>query len=158
MSQPSQRVVSKIDEEKIKVGDLLTFVNYAKVSSVNKDSNGEVTVAAVDVDTDVVLTLKGKDLLENSLSAQQFKETKKVNKSEIAEIISSSYSKPFTVSYEKIDGSNRVLTGRLIAPEHLMGRSYVEDLSIPANQNRVRQVDHRTIEYLIVDNIKYVTK
>ena len=40
----------------------------------------------------------------------------------------------------------------------LLGRSLCEDLDLPEGRNRLREVDHRTIKYLIVDGVKYVVK
>jgi len=39
-----------------------------------------------------------------------------------------------------------------------LGRSMVEDLESSDKKNRMRQVDHRTIKWLIVDGVKYVVK
>ena len=39
----------------------------------------------------------------------------------------------------------------------MLGRSTVIDLSAKTD-NKFRQVDHRTIEWLIVKNVKYVLK
>lgn len=47
--------------------------------------------------------------------------------------------------------------GYLLETEPKMGRSQVIDLEAPAGR-RHRLVDHRTINWLILKNIKYVTK
>lgn len=57
----------------------------------------------------------------------------------------------FTVKFTKKDGSERVLRGRRISTNNL-GRSEVFDLE----ENGLRQVDHRTIQYLICKNKKYI--
>jgi hypothetical protein len=48
----------------------------------------------------------------------------------IAEILITSPNRPLTVCFTKKDGTERVLRGRWIAQEALMGRSFVEDLDI----------------------------
>jgi hypothetical protein len=48
-----------------------------------------------------------------------------------------------------------VLRGRLVEPNGLLGRSLCEDLELPEGQNRLREVDHRTIKYLVVDGVRY---
>ena len=53
-----------------------------------------------------------------------------------------------------VEGETECITGHLIESENLLGRSVVIDLNAPATNN-VRQVDHRTIEYIIFRNVKY---
>lgn len=143
------------DPNKIKPGDLMAVIHYVKVKSVNASI---YQFLADDVDQDTRgMKVCGKDLLERAYSADQYTEEKKVGKIEAAETLVASVNRPFTVAFEKSDGKERVLRGRLIKPEPLLGRSMVEDLDEPAN-NRVRQVDHRTIKWLIVENVKYVVK
>jgi len=45
----------------------------------------------------------------------------------------------------------------LVNSEGTLGRSTVIDLS-SKHENKFRQVDHRTINYLIINNTKYVLK
>lgn len=49
------------------------------------------------------------------------------------------------------------ITGHLVKVENNLGRSTVIDLTAKG-ENRFRQVDHRTIEWLIFKNVKYVLK
>ncbi len=142
------------DPKKIKVGDLMAIMHYVKVKTVNHATN---ELLADDMDQVSTMKISGKDLLENSFSADQFAEEKKVGKIQAAEALVNSINRPFTVSFEKADGSERILRGRLVQSESLLGRSMVEDLDAPKD-NRVRQVDHRTIKWLIVDNVKYIVK
>ena len=58
----------------------------------------------------------------------------------------------------KQDGTERTLRGKLVKPEPLLGRSMVEDLDSDDKKNRLRQVDHRTINWLVVDGVKYTVK
>ena len=53
-----------------------------------------------------------------------------------------------------IEGELCEITGHLIDSENNMGRSTVIDLNAPI-YNNFRQVDHRTIEYIIYKNVKY---
>lgn len=147
--------MATIDTNKIKSGDLMAVIHYVKVKMVYPST---YEFLADDVDQDKRgLRVCGKDLLERLYSADQFAEEKKVGKLEAAETLINSINRPFTVAFEKADGQERVLRGRLIKPEPLLGRSMVEDLDAQSG-NRVRQVDHRTIKWLIVDNIKYIVK
>jgi hypothetical protein len=52
------------------------------------------------------------------------------------------------------DNDSTVITGHLISCENSLGRSVIVDLNAPANNN-IRQVDHRTIEWIIYKNVKY---
>lgn len=53
-----------------------------------------------------------------------------------------------------VEGESCVLTGHLVKSEQHMGRSLVIDLNAPAGFN-FRQVDHRTIQFIILKNVKY---
>lgn len=60
-------------------------------------------------------------------------------------------------------GEERLLTGFLVGTETELGRSKAVDLNIKLDadkeyDNRVRQIDHRTINWLIVNNVKYIVK
>jgi hypothetical protein len=144
----------KVVPAKVKGDDLMAFITYAKVKAVSGDG-----LHLIVTDTDGrEISIKGKDLIEGSFSANQYEEEKKVNKTEAAQILINAHNRPLTVCFLKADGSERVLRGRLIAPEPLLGRSMVEDLDVDDKKNRFRQVDHRTIEFLIVDGVKYVVK
>ena len=46
------------------------------------------------------------------------------------------------------------VTGHLLESENNLGRSLVVDLDAPKNNN-IRQVDHRTIQFIIFRNVKY---
>ncbi len=147
--------MNKLDPQKVNVGDLMAFVNFVKVKS--KPSNLELIVEDVDHDNKQI-RVAGQDLIENSFSADQYAEEKKVSKTEAAEILIGSHNRPLSVCFIKEkDKEERVLRGRLVKHEALLGRSMVEDLDI-ATGNRIRQVDHRTLVWLVVDNIRYVVK
>ena len=158
MSQPQPVKSQKIQPDKVKAGDILAFVNYVVVADVIRNPDEKQKVVLTDLDNDTKLEIDNIELIENALSADQFTTTVIINKSEIAQTFSSAYGKPFTVNFLKQDNAPRTLRGRLIVPESLMGRSYVEDLDVVNGQNRVRLVDHRTIQYLIVGGTKYEIK
>jgi hypothetical protein len=150
-----ERKTNKLVPSKVNSGDLMALVYFVKVQSVQE--RGEYLVVT-DVDQDQgPINVRGKTLVENSFSADQFSETEKVTKTAAAELLVNSFNRPFKVCYTKQDGEERVLRGRLIQPEPLLGRSMVEDLDAD-KKNRVRQVDHRTIQWLIVEGVKYEVK
>lgn len=149
-----ERKQHPIDPSEVKVDDIMTFTYYVKVKNISNNGN---TLSVIDLDSKQQININGKDLIATSHSADQFKEEEKISKTKIAEILISSHNRPFKVSFLKADGEERILRGRLIRPEPLLGRSMVEDLDVDAD-HKVRQVDHRTINWLIVDGVKYITK
>ena len=153
-----ERKVNEVVPSKVSTNDLMAFVNYVKVKQV---LNGGEELIVEDLDHNRrQIKISGKDLIRNSLSADQFTDTEKVTKTEAAEILISLHNRPFTVSFNKADKSERVLRGRLIKHEALLGRSMVEDLDEPADskKGRVRQVDHREVNWIIVEGVRYVVK
>ncbi|MEK6932591.1 MAG: hypothetical protein AABW56_02235 [Nanoarchaeota archaeon] len=141
-------------KELVRKGDLMAFVDYVRVDQV---LNGGNDLKVYDLDSKFDFKVLGKDLVEKSFSADRYEDEKKVTKTEAAELLIKAYNRPFTVGFTKSDGSSRTLRGRLLSPEPLLGRSHVEDLDITSG-SRLRLVDHRKIEFLIVDGIKYVAK
>jgi hypothetical protein len=55
-------------------------------------------------------------------------------------------------------GAERILKGYMLQIEPSLGRSNVYDLEVPRGQHGIRQVDHRTIKWLILRNVKYEVK
>lgn len=149
------RKKNKIQCDTIKTGDLMAITYYVRVQAAT--NHGE-HLQVVDLDhSKCGIEVRGAQIIENALSADQFYDTEKVNKTTAAELLLGSVNRPFTVCFEKSDGTDRTLRGRLIKPEPLLGRSMVEDLD-SKDDNRLRQVDHRTIKFLIVDGVKYIVK
>jgi hypothetical protein len=151
----NERITHKVIASKVKNDQLMAFIYYVKVAKVNNGGEGLV-VKNLD-DDNKELHIQGKVLVENGLSADLYEEEVKVSKTKAAELLVSAYNRPLTVSFQKADGAERVLRGRLVQPEPLLGRSHVEDLDV-SDKHRLRLVDHRTINYLILDGVKYAVK
>lgn len=62
-----------------------------------------------------------------------------------------------TLVKEVTEGKECIMTCHLVKVESALGRSTVIDLT-SKTENKFRQVDHRTINYIIYHNIKYVLK
>ena len=140
-----------IDITKIKPNDILAVIHYVKVTNLH---NSGLELIAEDTNKPgKPIRIQGKDILEQAASADQYAKEEFVSKTHAAELLISSHNKPFTVCFDKADGKERILRGRLISPEPLLGRSTVEDLDLATNN--IRLVDHRTIHWLIVDNVKH---
>lgn len=58
---------------------------------------------------------------------------------------------------EMIEGEECTMTCHMIEAESSLGRSTVIDLTT-SSPNKFRQIDHRTINYIIINNKKYVLK
>lgn len=149
------RTINKTDPAQIQTNDLMAIVHYVKVKHIIP---GSFIFDGEDLDQyGNHIRINGKDLLERAFSADRYAQEEKVSKTQAAELLVTSVNRPFTVSFAKSDGSERILRGRLVRPEPLLGRSMVEDLDEKTN-NRLRQVDHRTINWLIVEGTKYIVK
>ncbi len=136
----------------VKTGERLSFTNYMEVVSKDNDS-----VKVKDVNGQV-FTIKGKDLIEKTVtSAAQFEKEEKLNKTEMVETLLGARDSVFTVIFDKQDGNERTLVGRLIGSENHMGRSNVVDLEITSGSPN-RQVDHRQIKSLTLRGTKYTVK
>jgi hypothetical protein len=147
--------INKTNPVRINPGDLMAIVHYVKVKH-SIPHNYELITTDVDIDGHT-MRVQGKELLENAFSADQYAEEVKVSKTQAAEILVNSPNRPFTVNFTKSDGTERTLRGRLVCPEPLLGRSMVEDLD-ETSGHKLRQVDHRTIQSIIIEGTKYTVK
>lgn len=107
-----------------------------------------------DVEKGIEFYIRGDSLLATTLSADFFSRQEKLTKTELAEKLLNSHGKIFKVEFAKQDGGLRTLRGYLAKTEPVLGRSYCVDLDIE-DKNKLRLVDHRTINYLIIEGVKY---
>jgi hypothetical protein len=135
----------------MKTNDLVSFTYWGKV---NKAVGNKLSVT--DVDTGESFEVSGKPLIDSAFSADNYSKTEKLTQTQIAEKLVHSFNRPLTVWFTKKDGSTRLLRGRLLSSEQLLGRSYVQDLD--TSDNGTRLVDHRTISRLVVEGVEYVVK
>lgn len=132
-------------------GDVIAHISWAKV---NRTSPMGSVLYLHDLHGDFEFEIHGTALISQVQSADRYHTEEKVNKTKAAEILVSSYNTPFTVVFDKDDGTERKLRGRLIHPEPLLGRSMVHDF----DADGPRLVDHRTIKSLTVNGVKYTVK
>lgn len=135
-----------------KVGELLAVTFWTKVDRVE----GAEKLLVEDLERGNKFHIQGKDLIDSTLSADEFSKTEKITKMKAAELLTTLWGKPTTVKYVKENGEERILRGKLLNTEPLLGRSYFSDLDIPLGEHRTRLVDHRTLIYIIVENTKYI--
>lgn len=148
---------NEVEFSQIKSGDLMAVTSFVHVEGVRaKGEQGQPTLSVRDIDNGQKFMVIGQPLIERALSADRHLSTMAKSKTELAEILVSSWNRPFTVVFEKQDGEVRRLRGRLVQPEPLLGRSHVQDVDAMGNSDTgLRLVDHRTIQELIVGGVKY---
>lgn len=140
---------------KVKEGDLMAFLFYTKVQATHK--NGE-HLSVVNLDTDKPFEVIGSDLVQFGFSADQYAEEVTLSRTElIRDVFLTAGNRPFTVCFIKKDGTDRVLRGCLIQPDPIFGESLVRDFDQPIG-DRFRKVAHKTVQYMIIDGIKYVVR
>ena len=126
------------------------IVSLTKYFVVDSATNSKVS--ARDMDTNEMVEIKGVQLVESLSSADYFTSTQKQSKTELAEILINAGVRPFTVVFEKQNGEKGTMRARFLSTEPLLGRSIVSDLD---EGGQIKQVDHRTIESIIIDKVKY---
>jgi len=138
--------------KEIKKGDFLSTTMYMEVLSKSatgllvKDSNNRE------------FEIRGIELIEKSFkSASEVTKTEKITRTALAEMLTSIGDQVFTVNFDKQTGENRTLVGYKLSSENLMGRINAIDLTIVSGHNQ-RQVDLRTVKYVIINSIKYQAK
>jgi hypothetical protein len=171
--------------DKIETGEILAVTYYTKVKkkdgetliledldrgtelSINGKDLIETMQSSSQYDTEEKVSLtRIVDILKHTKgSLFTVCYNKKVSENDVNEALSS-INKGKILSNDEIKrtvkeaykGEERILTGFLTFIESDFGRSHAIDLSISPEKNRVRQIDHRTINWLIVNNVKYYTK
>lgn len=137
----------------IQVGEKISMTDYFTVKSIHEGGIVATNSAGVDI------TINGTEMIESKFNSNsQYTETVKAGKNALAEILQTAGDKIFTVCFEKKDGSERVLTGHFISSEPNLGRTKVIDLEIPIGQHNFRQIDNRTIKWIVTDQTKYVAQ
>lgn len=151
-----KRATHDVKPEDVRVGHIMAMTYYVKVREV-KDDGTQLIVDGLTKNTPKEFEVRGKSLITGCTSADQYHEEVQVSASKAAEILTTSYNLPLTVCFTKKDGSQRTLRGKLLGEEPHMGYSWVEDLERPEN-DRVREVNHREIRWLVVNGVKYQVK
>jgi hypothetical protein len=152
------RETFKVDPAKVKPNDLMAIIYYVKVGLVDKNHQGMVVK---DISRGLSeIRVNGSELISSSLSADFFEKEVKATMTDLLEIFTTSPNRPLTVCFLKKDGSERVLRGRWLSEVPKRGYSYCEDMDVVKTDKEkgIREVDHRNIQWLVVDGVKYVLK
>ena len=150
----SAKTFGKIDHTKVKRGHMMALVYWVEVQAVY---DGGADLRVRDIADNKDFEIHGFNLVKKCYSADVYEKEVKTTKTDMAEKLIAAHNMPFTVEFEKADGTIRMLRGKLISPEPLMGRSTVLDFDVQ-DKDPLRLVDHRSIKSLILDNVKYVLK
>jgi len=140
-----------------KKGDVIARVIYGKIADVEVHREHKEIITCEDLYGGVPFQVRGYDLINTFVTASEYEDEISTTKTELAELLVNAGWHPFTVTFEKSNRSMRTLVGVLIQPEPLLGRSLVRDLELDY-KNGFRLVDHRTIQWLIIDGVKYVLR
>jgi len=141
----------------IKQGHIVSTTRFLQVDSVESLPKGQQKVSVTDLVDGMQFEIHGVDLVDDLDSANEFEKTKKLSRTDLAKKLTESYNIVFSVCFDKADGTERVLRGRLMKPEPLLGRSHCEDLEVTKGC-KLRLVDHRTLKWMIVEGVKYTVK
>ncbi len=160
---PTDRKTFPTDPSKVKTGDLMAIITYVKVKDAQNAGNN---VRCVDLNLGTEFAIQGKELVAAAFSADYYAEEVELSRTEVCRILVNSPNRPLSLEFVKkpekgkLVGDDRVLKGRFIAEVPFDGRSFCEDLEIAKDdpRGRMREVDHRTIKWLIVDGVKYTVK
>jgi hypothetical protein len=149
----ADKPTKKLVASQLTVGDFLSRTSYMKITAEDRPNRGFSVKNEGGVEWSI-----DKNILEKECySADQYAETKVVTRTELVNIFQRAGDAVFTVWYTKKEGELRKLVGYLINVENGFGRSNVVDLEVKTG-HRMRQVDHRTIEDLILKNVRYQIK
>jgi len=140
----------------IKAGDLVSTTRFLKVNR-RKTVTDRPVLEVTDVHNGLDFEIRGQDLVNQLDTANDFDTTEQISKTDLAKKLTESYNVVFSVCFDKANGEERILRGRLMKPEPLLGRSHCEDLEIE-DGHKLRLVDHRTLKWMIVNGVKYTVK
>lgn len=159
--EESHEEIVALNPSDVEVGDIMAIVTWVRVE--DKLSAGKILGVRDLYDEKKTFTVSGGEIVKGCFSADRYGTTEYVSKTRAAEILIASHNRPLTVEFVKKEGEKRKLRGKLLKHEVVMGRSWCEDFDAKKDDgtpdpNRLRQVDHRTIESLIVNGFKYEVK
>lgn len=179
--QKTEELQKKCKPSKLHEGEYLSRVSYLKVLDIRTHSilvsNEKGT--SWTIDTNIVA--------EECFSVDQFSETKEMTRTELVAEFNKIDNAAFTVNFnkqpkvedafeaiankgtiksnsemkkalkEQMKGEERTLIGYVVSRDVALGRTMVRDLEQP-DGDAIRLVDHRTLNWFICQNVKYVVK
>lgn len=148
--------INETDPYQVETGDVMLFQFYVKVNSVEtrKVNNEEETVLKVtNLDNGDKLTMSGNTVIKKALSANYYEEScLGISRTDMIKIIKKSVGHPMQVQFTKKDGSPRNMICKFLYTTDT-GYAFVDEFTDKEIQHR--QVDLRTIEWVIINGIYY---
>jgi len=151
-----------MDVKQVQAGGIISKIIYARVEASDKKFTGShpfsiLSVRCTDLEDGTTFWLEGEELIGTCMSADTYLNEVNASLTEVVEKLMKAETKPFSVGFVKKNGVERVLRGRMITPDGALGRSTVIDFDVVGG-SPLRQVDHRTIKWLVMGNTKYIVK
>lgn len=149
-----------MDAKKVKAGDIVKIEYWTKVIGTGTTSKGDHILKVQDMyDPTNRFAVEGKDLIDTCVSADQFAKEEELTMTDLAKKFVYDCNKvPFCAGFFKDNGEFRIARGkRYEDDEHLLGMSKYDDYDVQEDY-RTRQINHRTIQFLIFENVRYVLK
>ena len=145
--------------KKFREGEFVQLIHNCKVNNQQEGPQGTI-LTVTDIDRDIDFQIRGDELALSLNRCETFEDVKKVNKGDLLERLKTTRGKIFSCVFVKANNEERYIQGIYAGPDEGFGRSFVVDLEKIAqgDRNVMRLLDHRTIQYIIVDNTKYVLK
>ena len=168
------------DPKRVRAGDIMCIQTYVIVKSVEGEGD---SLVVEDLFKPGEFSIDGSDMVADMKSASYFdkNDIQRISRTQMVDILTSVGGDPFSASYAKKDGQERLMVGKFLRHERHYGRSLVVDLQLlkewndtkakalaegkteeEANQaaekktdGYLRLVDHRTLEWLITDGVRY---
>jgi hypothetical protein len=168
------------DPTKVAAGDIMCIITYVMVKEV---VDGGESLVVDDLFKPGEFSIDGSDMIADMKSASYYDkgDIRRISRTQMVDILTSVGGNPFSASYAKKDGQERLLVGKFLRHEVHYGRSLVVDLQLlkvwndtkaqalaagkteeeaikaadAKTDGYLRLVDHRTLEYLITDGVRY---
>lgn len=153
---PVEKPTKKLKANNLFNGEYLSRTSYMRVIDL-ASTWGNAKGVGVENEDGLKWEIDKNVVEKECYSASQYDRTLSVTRTEIVNLFRNAGDAVFTVSFTKQNGELRELIGYLINTENEFGRSNVIDLEVKTG-NRTRQVDHRTIDGLVLKNVLYVVK
>lgn len=149
------KIINALDPQSVKVGDSIAFHFYTKVVKVMPGPNNEIHLVVKDIEDGQEFVVQGKSIINRGFSGVWFKEEITMSRTKIIGILKDSLNRPIQIQFVKKDGSDRNMICRFLGTSDT-GYAQVEELL--DDGPKMKQVDLRTMYWIIVDGTKYVVK
>lgn len=170
---------AKVNVGELQTGDYLSETQYYKVLS-RKQGGIEV-----ENERGFKFNISEPIIQEGCYSSNQFTDEEKVTQTELADILQNAGDSVFSINFNKktkpedvlaelkklpkkeftvkamktaIAGEARTMVAHRVSSEPSLGRTQVVDLETEIGGRRLRLIDHRTINWIVLKNVRYVLK